>query len=261
MDKDSFDIQQFIASSNENNDEHLTDLLKKCYDYMKTKEDLKENEYSRALTEITSRFYPQCTDKSSTDLVLTKWKNWLSWYIKIHPEQLKKSDISTEMKKGIIFIHGKDKEDRPCIVIRQALHTPSTANIEELIKVGYYEIERALKLAESTKNKNIVIIMDRVGFGWSNVDRRLIGNSMVLGLSQEYYMEKIFRMYVYPVNWLFQKFMALVKPFLNKETANKLVYCNSECELKQYFTEENLIKELGGTSTYEYTYTEEEESN
>lgn len=44
--------------------------------------------------------------------------------------------------------------------------------------------------------------------------------------------------------------MQMAGPFLSKETIEKMVYLNKEEELKQFFTDENLLKELGGTSEY-----------
>lgn len=80
----------------------------------------------------------------------------------------------------------------------------------------------------------------------------MITNRGINGIIQDYYVEKIYRVYIYPINWLFQTLMKMTRPFLSKETIEKMVYLNKEEELKQFFTDENLLKELGGTSEYKF---------
>lgn len=105
-----------------------------------------------------------------------------------------------------------------------------------------------------TPKKEICVIFDRINFGWSNVDKRLTGKRGMLGLIQDYYNEKVHKMYIYPVNWLFKTLQKLVRPFLAKQTQEKLVLCNYEEELFAFFDKDKLISEIGGTSNFQYQY-------
>lgn len=106
----------------------------------------------------------------------------------------------------------------------------------------------------SNPKKEICFIFDRINFGWSNVDRRLTGKTGMLGLIQDYYTEKVDKMYIYPVNWLFKTLQKIVKPFLSKQTQEKIVLCNYEEELLNNFDKELLIREIGGISDFQYQY-------
>ena len=74
---------------------------------------------------------------------------------KYHPERITEKDIPVQIKTGKAFIHGHDKENRPCVVIKQSLHIPGQTDMEEMIRYGFYILEKAFKLAEQTEKKEI----------------------------------------------------------------------------------------------------------
>lgn len=240
------EIKEKINPSN--SDTTLNDIIDECYKFLQSNLTLYPSEEHRDYLKEITRFYAlQNKDKSST---IKRWQKWSEYRAKYHPERITEKDIPVQIKTGKAFIHGHDKENRPCVVIKQSLHIPGQTDMEEMIRYGFYILEKAFKLAEQTEKKEIVIIVDRVDFGWSNVDKRMIGNKGLNGIIQDYYIEKIHRVYIYPINWIFQTLMKLARPFLSKETIEKMIYINKEADLKQFFTDDNLIKELGGTSDY-----------
>ena len=52
-------------------------------------------------------------------------------------------------------------------------------------------MEKALNEAAKVNKKDIVLLMDRIDFGWSNVDKRMITNRGINGIIQDYYAEKV----------------------------------------------------------------------
>lgn len=241
------EIKKSINPNNEDNS--LNTLIDKCYEYLQTNiNEYPSNEHTIYLNEIIRFYTLENKDVLSS---LSRWQKWAAYYSKYHPESITEKEIPIQIKSGT-FIHGYDKEGRPCVVIKQSLHIPGETDMEEMIRYGFYIIEKAMNEAKKVNKKEIIIIMDRVDFGWSNVDNRMITNRSINGIIQDYYVEKIHRVYIYPINWMFQTLMKLARPFLSKETIEKMVYINKEEDLKEFFTDDNLLKELGGTSDYKF---------
>ena len=240
------EIKNSINPNNE--DDSLNPLIDQCYSFLQSNiNEYPSNEHKTYLNEVL-RFYT--FEKKDVLSSFTRWQKWAAYRSKYHPESITEKDIPIQIKTGKAFIHGHDKEGRPCVVIKQSLHIPGETDMEEMIRYGFYIMEKALNEAAKVNKKDIVLLMDRIDFGWSNVDKRMITNRGINGIIQDYYAEKVYRVYIYPINWLFQTLMQMAGPFLSKETIEKMVYLNKEEELKQFFTDENLLKELGGTSEY-----------
>ena len=53
-----------------------------------------------------------------------------------------------ELKIGKAFLHGFDRDGRPCIVIKTALHFPDQSEFEEAYRFGIYIMEKASKFAD-----------------------------------------------------------------------------------------------------------------
>lgn len=231
-----------------NSDIVFNEIFDECYKFLQTNLTLYPKEEQEDYLKEVFRFYAlQNKDKTST---FKRWQSWSEYKAKYHPERITEKDIPVQIKTGKAFIHGHDKEGRPCVVIKQSLHIPSQTDMEEMIRYGFYTLEKAFKLAEHTEKKEIVIIIDLLNFGWSNVDKRMLRKKGLKGIVQDYYIEKIYRIYIYPIYWIFPIIMKMATPFLSKETIEKMIYIKKEADLKQFFTDENLIKELGGTSDY-----------
>lgn len=58
---------------------------------------------------------------------------------------------------------------------------------------------------------------------------------------------------LYP-NFLVRSIMTIMWPFLSEKSKSKIKMAGDKKNLKEFFTNENLIIEHGGTSTFEYNY-------
>ena len=61
----------------------------------------------------------------------------------INPEDIKKMLI-----KETIILHGTDKDNRFCIIVRPRYHNPGLFTIDELIRYGIFIIDQATKQTE-----------------------------------------------------------------------------------------------------------------
>ena len=99
-----------------------------------------------------------------------------------------------------------------------------------------------------------MVIVDREGSGYANFDKRFLGKMSLAQVLQDYYAERLHKVYILHVNWVYKMVFGIVKPFLSERTKSKLKILSDVSELKNYFTEDNLLKEHKGTSNFVYKY-------
>ena len=74
------------------------------------------------------------------------------------------------------------------------------------------------------------MIVDRENVTMSNFDRRFIGKMGLFSLLQDFYAERLHKIFVLHINWLFRMLFNIVKPFLSEKTKEKVISINlDEC--------------------------------
>ena len=70
----------------------------------------------------------------------------------------------------------------------------------------------------------IVVIYDRAGFSYSkNFDKSLFNTMLKFTkILQDCYAERLYKFYVLDINWFFKMIFAIVKPFIDKKTLDKI---------------------------------------
>lgn len=154
---------------------------------------------------------------------LEMWKVWLDWRLKYHPESITEESIQNELSKGKSFMHGFDKEGRPCIIIYNGKHIPEETDVDEFMRYMVYMVEKACKMADETGTKQICVIADRTNTGWKNFDRRLFGQMGLMRVLQDFYAERLHKVYVLHVNWVFRAIHKMVSPLMAKKTTSKVL--------------------------------------
>lgn len=184
------------------------------------------------------------------------WKNWVEWRFTFHPESITVNLIRADLETGKAFLHGRDKEGRFCIIIKSGLHFPGKTTFENTMRLCVYWIEKIIKLADESGVKQIVAIVDRTNTGMSNIDYGMIGKSGLMNMLQDYYAERLKKVYILHVNWVYKVVYKLIKPFVATKTNEKICIMSKVDDLKEYFDEDQLLEEHGGKSTYKYTVPE-----
>lgn len=95
-----------------------------------------------------------------------------------------------------------------------------------------------------------VVILDRQGASRANQDIYFM--SHFVQIMQNNYPERLAMYAVIEPNWIFKLAFAAIKLFLSQSTIDKIKLLNSLDEMKQWFDEEQLITEHGGSSTYRF---------
>lgn len=188
---------------------------------------------------------------------LEMWKKWYNWRITYRADYIQESEIANELKSGKAFWYGCNKEKHPCLIIKTRRHFPGATTKEQTLRFGIHTIEQGVKKMEELGVARMCVIWDREGFSAKkNFDKSMLGiMKQLMGILQDFYAERLDTVYVLKPNWFFKMIYGAMKPFLSEKTKNKMkLIDNPQKDLLKYFDSENLLKEYGGTSTYEYAW-------
>eukprot|EP00003_Mantamonas_plastica_P011140 TRINITY_DN2073_c0_g1_i1.p1 TRINITY_DN2073_c0_g1~~TRINITY_DN2073_c0_g1_i1.p1 ORF type:complete len:291 (+),score=111.68 TRINITY_DN2073_c0_g1_i1:101-874(+) len=169
----------------------------------------------------------------------------LQWREDNNPDGVLFEDVEDKYNKGIVMIHKTDKRGHPCILFFASRHVKGETPVEELLKLAFYLIEKAIKELEDPVEQ-FTVIYDRRGFGKENLDFPML-KALFKTLS-DHYPERLNRLYVLHANWLFHKAFAIVKRFLDPKTASKFKVLKQVDDLKEYFDDDCLLIEHNGES-------------
>lgn len=141
--------------------------------------------------------------------------------------------LGQEISEGKLFILGRTKGGHPLYVVRTHKST-SGFRAEWYMKYNIYALERAIAIAEQETDgevENVCVVFD---FGQYSAKLR-----PPLGLSKElqfclrdHYPERVEYVVLIDTPFIFRAFWTLVKPFIDPNTKNKIVFVTGEKEKK-----------------------------
>ena len=146
MENNSSQSEQSLIESLQ--DAKSRSLAKRCLNHIiKNKLEIEIDNYKLFINDdVLTRFL--IARESDESKALTMWSQWADWKIQYKPEKTLRKDIANELRSGKAFLHGYDREGRPCIVVKNCKHIPENTNMEEFIRFFINLIDNACKLAD-----------------------------------------------------------------------------------------------------------------
>lgn len=234
-------------------------LMTRCIKYVETigivipdsNSDNSETEFSMVVDpQYIKRFY----DARDGDLEKSyqMWENWIKWRISYKPLEINLSKIASDLSYGKSFIHGFDKEGRPCLLMFTGLHFPDKTTFENTYAMGVYWMERMMQILKTTHHKNMIVIVDQSDAGWSNIDYPILKHGGIVTMLQDYYPERLHKILILNMNFIIRQVLNFAKNFMSHKTSSRIEVLSSTKELKQYFNDDQILIQHGGKSTYKY---------
>lgn len=183
------------------------------------------------------------------------WKKWKAWRISYRIDFITDESVQRSYVTGKALVFGHDRHNHPCIIVRVRFHEPDEFSVEETMHFAIWLMEKAVKQADELGSKKICVIHDRGSMTARNKDTRLmeLGKSMS-GMLQDFYAERLASFYVLHVNWLYWLMYQVMKPLMNRKTRDKIHILKNPRDLLEFFDEDQLLPEYGGSSTYHHPY-------
>ncbi|XP_041014353.1 phosphatidylinositol transfer protein 3-like [Juglans microcarpa x Juglans regia] len=162
------------------------------------------------------------------DLDIEKASNlflkYLSWRQTFVPNgSIGVSEIPNELAHNKVFMQGLDKNGRPIVVIFGSRHKQN--NVEELKRFVVYTLDKICSRMPGEQEK-FVCIADLKGWGYSNSDIR--GYLAALSILQDCYPERLGKLFIVHVPYLFMTAWKAVYPFIDSKTKKKIIFVENK---------------------------------
>lgn len=162
-------------------------------------------------------------------------------------------DFVKQLHMGKSFVHGYDKEGRPCNYVRVRLHYARDQSPEALERFTVFTIESARLLLKPPVD-TATIVFDMTSFSLSNMDYTPV--KFIIKFFEANYPESLGAVLLYKAPWIFQGIWKIIRGWLDPVVAAKVHFANNETELEAYIPRDQMMKELGGKEDYVWKYHE-----
>lgn len=152
---------------------------------------------------------------------------YLSWRKTFVPNgYISESEISTQLSHNKFLMQGAGKQGQPVIVVIGNRHKPGgKGSLEEFKRFFVYSLDKLCSRMPIGKEKFSTIV-DLEGWGYSNCDIR--GYLAILSILQECYPERLDKLFMVHVPYIFMTAWKVVWPFIDSKTRKKIVFVDNK---------------------------------
>jgi hypothetical protein len=145
--------------------------------------------------------------------------------------------LRKESETGKIYTRGYDKEGRAMMYMRPGRENTmnETNNMRHLV----FHIEKAVACSQKNGHGKICLVIDYDGFTLSKAPP-MSTTRKTLDILQCHYCERMFRAYVCNPPFYFTSFWAVIKPFVDPITKQKVCFCSGKKGMMQ------IVDDMGG---------------
>ncbi|XAR48250.1 hypothetical protein NMG60_11031005 [Bertholletia excelsa] len=158
-------------------------------------------------------------DIEKASVMLLKYLKWRQEFV---PNgSISPSEIPNELAQKKLFMQGVDKTGRPIVVGFGGKHYPSKGSLEEFKRYVVFSLDKICARMPRGQEK-FICIGDLEGWGYTNSDIR--GYVASLSILQDCYPERLGKLFVVHVPYLFMTAWKAVYPFIDKKTKKKIIF-------------------------------------
>ncbi|KAI9152971.1 hypothetical protein LWI28_003824 [Acer negundo] len=180
---------------------------------------------SKEVDDLTLRRFLRARDLNA-EKGSTMFLKYLKWRRSFVPNgSISLSEIPNEIAQNKMFLQGFDKKGQPIAVSFAARHFQNKRNPEEHKRFSVYLLD---KLCEKmgAGQEQFVLIWDLQGWGYSNSDLRT--HLGTLSIMQDYYPNRIGKLFFVHVPYLFMTGWKTVSLFLDSNIKKKIVFVDDK---------------------------------
>ncbi|XP_062110828.1 uncharacterized protein LOC133822493 [Humulus lupulus] len=172
---------------------------------------------------------------------------YLSWRHSFMPPNggcFSHSDFPIDIAHNKVFMQGHDKQGRPIVLAYGGRHKQH--NLDEFKRYVVYILEKICARMPKGHEK-FVAIADIEGWGYANCDIR--GYLAALSILQDCYPERLGKLFLVHVPYIFMTAWKMIYPFIDKNTKKKIVFVDNKklkATLLNDIDEEQLPEIYGG---------------
>uniref|UniRef100_A0ACD5WE03 Uncharacterized protein n=1 Tax=Avena sativa TaxID=4498 RepID=A0ACD5WE03_AVESA len=155
-------------------------------------------------------------------------------------------EVRDEIAKGRVHMQGFDRLRRPMAYLYGARHFPAPRELDDFKRYVAYLLDKICTRLPVGQEKFAAVI-DMKGWGYANCDIR--GYVAALEIMQNYYPERLGRVFMIHVPYMFMAAWKIVYPFIDEKTKKKFVFVANkdlDATLRDAIDESQLLEEYGG---------------
>ncbi|KAL7114381.1 hypothetical protein ACP275_04G117900 [Erythranthe tilingii] len=156
----------------------------------------------------------------------TMFIKYLTWRRSFVPNgSISLSEIKNHMGQNKMFMQGTDKKGRPIAVFFGGRHIATTGGTDELKRAVVFVLDKLCSRTSDGQEK-FTVIADLKGYGYANSDVR--GCIAALSTLQDYYPERLGKLFFIHVPYIFSTLWKIVYPFIDKNTKKKVIFIENK---------------------------------
>lgn len=149
---------------------------------------------------------------------------YLSWRRDFVPSgTISPSEIQNDIAHNKLFMQGQDKLGRPIVVVFGGRH--KQGNLEEFKRFVTFSLDKICSRMPSGQEK-FISIADLDGWGYANSDIR--GYLAALTILQDCYPERLGKLFIINVPYVFMTAWKVVYPFIDNKTKKKIIFVENK---------------------------------
>ncbi|KAB2089520.1 Random slug 5 [Gossypium arboreum] len=172
---------------------------------------------------------------------------YLNWKRNFVPNgSISPSEIRHEIQQNKMFLQGWDKKGRPIALLLAARHFQHEGGVDEFKRFIVYLFDKIITRMPPGQEK-FIVIGDLKGWGYANSDIRAY--LAALSLVQDYYPERLEKLFVVHAPYIFMTAWKVVYPFIDPKTRKKIIFVDNKSlksTLLEEIDESQLPATLGG---------------
>ncbi|RZC13351.1 Phosphatidylinositol transfer protein 3 isoform A [Glycine soja] len=158
-------------------------------------------------------------DVEKASAMLLKYLKWRNSFVPNGSVSV--SDVPNELAQDKVFMQGHDKIGRPILMVFGGRHFQNKDGLDEFKRFVVYVLDKVCASMPPGQEK-FVGIAELKGWGYSNSDVR--GYLSALSILQDYYPERLGKLFIVNAPYIFMKVWQIVYPFIDNKTKKKIVF-------------------------------------
>ncbi|XP_055377202.1 motile sperm domain-containing protein 2-like isoform X4 [Condylostylus longicornis] len=150
------------------------------------------------------------------------------------------------MDVGAMFAKKQDIDGKYLIIVRSKLHQKGTKDMNELIRILVYWIER---IHRETDYDQLTLFFDMSSAGLSNMDMDF--TKRTIDTFKYYYPNSLNYIIIFEMPWILNAAFKIIKGLLPPKAVAKMKFLNTK-NIKEYIPDSHCLKIWGGNVDYEF---------
>ncbi|KAL5291363.1 MOSPD2 family protein [Megaselia abdita] len=178
--------------------------------------------------------------------------NTLNWRKNYGANEMDESKIRMDyIETGALFAHNKDVDGKTLLLVRSKNHVKGSKDMNELIKILVYWIER---IQRETNYDKLTLFFDMQGAGLANMDLEFV--KKIIETFKLYYPSAINYIVIFEMAWVLNAAFKIIKGLLPPKAVEIMKFLNTKT-IKECVDADNSLKAWGGNDDYTFKFVPE----